>query len=113
MCNKKIRKVEEQSECTVCAKTFTTLRSLQRHTKIIHELAFNEKCEKCGMTFNSRYGLKDHIKRVQTKQRHAAVMRRHKIQHHQLSCDFCKISFEKDEEFYAHIKQDHINKYVN
>ena len=127
MCNQKIRKVEEQSECTVCAKTFTTLRSLQRHTKIIHELAFNEKCEKCGMTFNSRYGLKDHIKRVhdppiyfscdkcnwKTKQRHAAVMRRHKIQHHQLSCDFCKISFEKDEEFYAHIKRDHINKYVN
>ena len=44
---KMIRKVEEEpSECSVCAKEFTTKRSMQRHHKVVHELILS-KCKVC------------------------------------------------------------------
>ena len=124
----KNKKTEKVSECSVCAMKFTTLRSLQRHTKNIHELAFNEKCKFCDTTFHSRDNLRAHVKRLHGETKYIYCdkdkcdwkakwgtkyhLKKHKIQNHHTGCDFCKITFEKDEELHQHIKEQHINKYL-
>ena len=62
----RIKKVEEPSECPICAKVFTTQRSLQRHHKSIHEL-LQWKCEECGKNFSQRDSLKEHVKSIHLK----------------------------------------------
>ena len=60
------KKKEEPQECTICARIFTTLRSLQRHTKIIHELQTVD-CKECGRAFGGKDNLRVHIKAVHQK----------------------------------------------
>ena len=59
----KIKKKEEPQECTICAKTFTTLRSFQRHTKIIHEL-HTVHCKECGKTFGGKDNLSNFLTEI-------------------------------------------------
>ena len=122
---KKNKKAEEESECKVCAKTFTTVRSLQRHTKYIHELAFSEKCKFCDKIFYNRDSIRPHVQRRHEPAKYiccdkcdwkwkngiARDLKRHKIRFHQPACEYCKITFEKEEELHFHIEQQHINKY--
>ena len=62
----RIRKVEEPSECPICAKVFTTQRSLQRHHQSIHELR-QWNCEECGKNFSQSSSLKEHVRTIHLK----------------------------------------------
>ena len=116
---KKIPKKEEPVECSSCAKMFTTLRSLQRHIKLIHELKGILNCDICGkQTQWGRDGLRKHKLIVHDKVRDQCdlcdksvslgQLVQHKKKHHPPpSCDYCKVTFKGLEEFNSHI-QDHI-----
>ena len=114
---------EEPSECKMCDRKFTTLRSFQRHNKIIHELAQVSTCSQCEKVFTSKAGLKDHVKGVHGPQTYQPcencnklVRDSNKKTHRKfclkLICEFCKIKFKEEKEFHLHIKQQHIDKYL-
>ena len=120
------RKVEEEpSECNVCAKKFTTLRSLQRHHKTIHELAQIEKCGQCEKVFTSKDSLRGHIRGMHEPKKYMTcencnqkvqgstpyLMKAHRRRCLKLNCEFCKIKFDEEEEFNLHIQQ-HMNKFL-
>ena len=117
--NKQIRKKEEPVECSICARVFTTLRSLQRHTKFIHELNGLSKCDICGKEVKQgKDGMRRHKLYFHEKIRdHCDLcnksvwkggLKQHKREHHPPpSCDYCKVIFKSLEEFDKHI-QDHI-----
>ena len=51
-------------KCKVCEKSSTTLGSLMRHIKTVHEGQRNHKCDSCGKCFSESGTLKRHIKTV-------------------------------------------------
>ena len=53
---KRFPKKENPVECSECAQMFTTLRSLQRHKKFIHELQGLLKCDICGKEVHQGLG---------------------------------------------------------
>ena len=115
------KKKEEPQECTVCARIFTTLRSLQRHTKSIHELQTVD-CKECGKTFGGKDNLRVHIKAVHLKISYPCPncgvryktlksMKDHIRREHPLpSCLFHNLSFQTNEELQDHIQVEHLNK---
>ena len=119
------RKPEEPTECKVCAKVFTTLRSMQRHHKTVHELVDvgKYKCEECGKILSGRDPLKLHIKSVHRnfkfkcdicgiERKTPISLKRHKELEHPLPyCDSCKIQFNTIPEFDMHVQKEHIEKY--
>ena len=117
----KIKKKEEPQECTICAKSFTTLRSFQRHTKIIHEL-HTVDCKECGKTFGGKDNLRTHFKAVHQKIRYTCpkcdanystpkCLRDHQKRDHPLpSCLFHNLSFQTNEELQEHIQVEHLDK---
>ena len=120
--NPKRKPEEDPAECDVCAATFTTRRSMQRHYKTIHELQTAD-CNLCGRTFGGRDNLRTHIKTVHEKIRFPCTkcdrqfsqqykLKEHKRNVHDPKCEFCKLSFENEEDFNRHIQEEHINKYA-
>ena len=115
------KKKEEPQECTICARIFTTLRSLQRHTKSIHELQTVD-CKECGKTFGGKDNLRVHIKAVHlkisypcpncgVKYKTIKCMKDHIRREHPLpSCLFHNLSFQTNEELQDHIQVEHLNK---
>ena len=117
----KIKK-ENPVECTICAKTFTTLRSFQRHNKYVHELQGIMECDLCGKkTKGGLHHLNKHKESVHYKQGRVHCdqcdksfstklsLRSHKAKKHPLpDCDYCKIEFQTMEQFNQHI-QEHIS----
>ena len=115
------KKKEDPQECTICAKTFTTLRSFQRHTKIIHEL-HTVDCKECGKTFGGKDNLRTHFKAVHQKIRYPCPtcdakystpksVRDHIKRDHPLpSCLFHNLSFQTNEELQEHIQVEHLDK---
>ena len=115
------KKKEEPQECTICAKTFTTLRSFQRHTKIVHELQTVD-CKECGKTFGGKDNLRSHFKAVHQKIRYPCptcgvkksskkCLRDHIKRDHPLpSCLFHNLSFQTNEELQEHIQVEHLAK---
>ena len=115
------KKKEEPQECTICARTFTTLRSLQRHTKSIHELQTVD-CNECGKTFGGKDNLRTHFKAVHQKIRYPCptcgvkkcspkILRDHIKREHPLpSCLFHNLSFQTNEELQEHIQVEHLDK---
>ena len=121
------KKVEEEpSECNVCAKKFTTLRSLQRHHKSIHELAQIETCTQCEKVFKCKDSLRGHIRALHEPQKFMTCdncnkkikgptpyrLKMHRKNCLNLVCEFCKLKFEEEEEFHLHIKEQHMNKFL-
>ena len=120
------RKPEEPSECSVCARVFTTQRSMQRHHKTVHELVNVGKydCEECGKKLYNKQTLQSHIDAVHRKifkfkcdicgksSSLKSSLRRHKEKHHPLpKCDSCNVKFKTDSEFNMHLQKEHIEKY--
>ena len=117
---KKVPKKEKPVECSTCARIFTTLRSLQRHIKFVHELKGLVNCDICGKQFQSgNNSLKEHKLRVHEKIRDYCDvcdksiwkdgLLQHKRKYHPPpSCEYCKLTFKSLEELNEHI-QDHIN----
>ena len=120
------RKPEEPSECSVCARVFTTQRSMQRHHKTVHELVNVGKydCEECGKKLYNKQTLQSHIDAVHRKifkfkcdicgksLSLKSSLRRHKEKHHPLpKCDSCNVKFKTDSEFNMHLQKEHIEKY--
>ena len=120
------RKPEEPSECSVCARVFTTLRSMQRHYKTVHELANVGKydCEECGKKLYNKQTLQSHIDAVHRKifkfkcdicgksTSLKSSLRRHKEKHHPLpKCDSCNFQFKTNSEFKMHVQKEHIEKF--
>ena len=118
------RACDEPAECEVCAKKFTTLRSMQRHHKVVHELVRYD-CPQCGLSCPGRDGLRNHIiykhedqRRVNCKKCDASFnfnnrkgLRVHMEREHPLpACDFHNLKFQTIEEFDVHIQVEHINK---
>ena len=67
---KQLCKKENPVECGDCTKIFTTLRSLQRHKKFIHELNGLTNCDICGKEVHQGLGgLRKHKERVHEKLR--------------------------------------------
>ena len=116
------RKPEEgPSECEVCAATFTTRRSMQRHNKIVHELHTVE-CNICGVTLKGKDVLRGHKLRVHDKKRYpcpkcdmdfgcAYSRTKHIRDVHTAKCDYCKLTFETLDQFNEHIQIEHVNKF--
>ena len=118
------RACDEPAECEVCAKKFTTLRSMQRHHKVVHELVRYD-CPQCGVSCPGRDGLRSHIiakhekRRVFCKKCDASFIygsgskniKEHMKKEHPLPyCDFHNVTFQTIEEFDLHIQVEHINK---
>ena len=117
------RACDEPAECEVCAKKFTTLRSMQRHHKVVHELVRYD-CPQCGVSCPGRDGLRSHVisnhekRRVYCKKCDASFiygsgksLKEHMKREHPLpSCDFHDLTFQTIEEFDLHIQVEHINK---
>lgn len=118
------RPCDEPAECEVCAKKFTTLRSMQRHHKVVHEL-IRYDCPQCGVSCPGRDGVRSHIitkhenqKRVYCKKCDASfkfhnkkALRVHMEREHPLpACDFHNLTFQTIQEFDVHIQVEHINK---
>ena len=121
------RKPEEPSECSVCARVFTTQRSMLRHHKTVHELVNVGKytCEECGKKLYNKQTLQSHIDAVHRKilkfkcdicdkfvRNDKTALRRHKERRHPLpKCDSCNVQFKTDSEFNMHLQKEHIEKY--
>ncbi|XP_017494581.1 PREDICTED: oocyte zinc finger protein XlCOF28 [Rhagoletis zephyria] len=73
--------------CTICQKTFTRERDLQRHQALHLDTLFT--CKQCGTGFNRREKLA-----------------RHELEFHapQYPCEVCRIQFIKRDEFEKHMK---------
>ena len=116
------RKPEEPSECKVCAKVFTTQRSMQRHHKSVHEL-YQVECEECGKKFGMKDTLNAHIKAVHRNFKYKCdicgiekktpkSIANHKNREHPLpTCETCNIQFNTVSEFNVHVQKEHIEKY--
>ena len=117
---KQLRKKENPVECGDCTKIFTTLRSLQRHKKFIHELQGLSNCDICGKDVQQGLGgLRRHKQIVHEKLRDKCDLcekfvfkgglPQHKRRHHPPpNCEYCKLIFKNLEEFDEHT-QDHIS----
>ena len=116
------RKPEKPSECSVCARVFTTQRSMQRHHKIVHEL-HQVECEECGRKFSGRDSLKQHINSFHRKikfkcdicgieLKDKGSIKKHKIREHPPpKCMSCNIEFKTLPDFNLHVQKEHIEKY--
>ena len=116
------RKPEEPSECKVCARVFTTQRSMQRHHKSVHEL-YQVECEECGKKFGMKDTLNAHIKAVHRNFKYKCdicgiekktpkSIANHKNREHPLpTCETCNIRFNTVSEFNVHVQKEHIEKY--
>ena len=116
------RKPEEPSECKVCARVFTTQRSMQRHHKSVHEL-YQVECEECGKKFGMKDTLNVHIKAVHRNFKYKCdicgiekktpkSIANHKNREHPLpTCETCNIRFNTVSEFNVHVQKEHIEKY--
>ncbi|XP_054743942.1 endothelial zinc finger protein induced by tumor necrosis factor alpha [Anastrepha obliqua] len=73
--------------CTICQKSFTRERDLQRHQALHLDTLFT--CKQCGIGFNRREKLA-----------------RHELEFHapQYPCDVCRIQFSKRDEYERHMK---------
>ncbi|XP_014093462.3 zinc finger protein piragua [Bactrocera oleae] len=73
--------------CTICQKTFTRERDLQRHQALHLDTLFT--CKQCGTGFNRREKLA-----------------RHELEFHapQYPCDVCRMQFSKHDEYERHMK---------
>ncbi|XP_067625485.1 zinc finger protein piragua [Eurosta solidaginis] len=73
--------------CTICQKTFTRERDLQRHQALHLDTLFT--CKQCGTGFNRREKLA-----------------RHELEFHapQHPCEVCRIQFSKRDEYEMHMK---------
>ena len=117
---KRLPKKENPVECSECTQIFTTLRSLQRHKKFIHELQGLSKCEICGKEVHRGLeGLRKHKERVHEKVRdqcdlcemyvYKGGLPNHKRRYHPPpNCEYCKLTFKNLDEFNKHT-QDHIS----
>ena len=116
------RKPEKPSECSVCARVFTTQRSMQRHHKIVHEL-HQVECEECGKKFSGRDRLKQHInsfhRQIKFKcdicgieRKDKSSIRNHKLrQHPPPKCLSCNMEFKTLPDFNFHVQREHVEKY--
>lgn len=79
--------------CTICQKTFTRERDLQRHQALHLDTLFT--CKQCGIGFNRREKLA-----------------RHESEFHapQYPCDVCRMQFTKHDEFERHKKMHELQK---
>ena len=115
------RTCDEPAECEVCAKKFTTLRSMQRHYKTVHEL-LRYDCPQCGISCSGYDGLRHHInnkhkniryfcQRCDASFKASSTLRIHMKREHPLpTCDFHNLTFDTVEECDLHIQNEHINK---
>ncbi|CAD7000650.1 zinc finger protein 574 [Ceratitis capitata] len=73
--------------CTICQKSFTRERDLQRHQALHLDTLFT--CKQCGKGFNRREKLA-----------------RHELEFHapQYPCDICRTQFSKHDEYERHMK---------
>ncbi|XP_011206646.2 zinc finger protein Xfin [Bactrocera dorsalis] len=73
--------------CTICQKTFTRERDLQRHQALHLDTLFT--CKQCGTGFSRREKLA-----------------RHELEFHapQYPCDVCRLQFTKQDEYERHMK---------
>ena len=57
---------QEQMNCKLCHKIFTTKSALKKHIQVVHEGKKNFQCEwdECGKWFGHRQSLKKHMKMV-------------------------------------------------
>ncbi|XP_005185946.1 zinc finger and BTB domain-containing protein 41 [Musca domestica] len=106
-------------ECHICGKVFknSTTSRFKFHLKW-HNLNKHVKCTQCGFVCNSRAALKEHRRaqhskincKVCGKAILAKKMKSHLRQHeilHKFSCEYCKESFQTNEEKETHIWQVH------
>ena len=56
------KKYETRHACKYCLKYFVTRQTLERHIKVIHLKAETFMCPRCGKSYNSKDGLKAHMK---------------------------------------------------
>jgi uncharacterized Zn-finger protein len=67
--NKKIQKTSQgnqQFQCSICNKTFSTNTNLQRHIKTVHEKIKRFTCAHCPKSFYRKEHLQRHIARCHT-----------------------------------------------
>ena len=122
--NNKVRKVEDPAECNICARVFTTLRSMQRHHKTVHQGFLHEvKCPDCDKMCRGTDNLYSHRRNnhvdhtvtcdkcgVTRKSKQALI--NHKERHHPLpKCLSCNITFENETKINEHIQKEHLQKY--
>ena len=59
------QKIErEKAKCDVCGKIVSSIRSLRKHKKFVHEGACRVKCDQCGKILSDKNALASHIKYV-------------------------------------------------
>ena len=90
--------------CKTCSKTFTQLRNLTRHEKIIHGGKKPFVCDQCNESFTRIDALKRHQKRHQGMLTHIcnncrkAFHRRDKLVEHEVHCQGNPLKRKRDED---------------
>ena len=120
----KVRKVEDPAECNICARVFTTLRSMQRHHKTVHQGFLHEvKCPDCDKMCRGTGNLYSHRRnnhmdksvscdKCGVTRKSKLALRNHKEKHHPLpKCLSCNITFENETEINEHVQKEHLQKY--
>ena len=116
----RIRPVEEPVECDICAKVFTTRRSLLRHNRSVHELE-RHPCDQCSKDFPGKGNLRIHKIHVHEKltpysctkcgvsyKTKAMLKHHHEKMHPDPKCKFCQTSFPDMSAFDLHIREEHL-----
>ena len=82
----------ERLECSICTKTFSNQRNLNRHNQEIHRMHENQVCSKCGKNLSRKEKLEEHEETCHTK---TVVMPKQSVK--EFPCNYCeKIYTEKD-----------------
>ena len=93
----KLHEDEKVHKCSVCGKSFSQSKNLQRHIWIVHEKRKRHKCDICGKSFTQAYHMRSHISGF------------HKGKKNQ-KCEFCSIEISNESSLRRHIKEMHENQ---